>query len=94
MRVAAIILIIAALGTFGYWGATGAHFVTQYKVLETKTVEDEFGDTVEKQVMADKFQFGLMPGEYLVDGALPIGGGLGVIGVGLLLVDWRRRKKE
>ncbi len=93
MRIAGIILIVLSLGVFGYWGASGAHFTTQYKVLEKVTTEDDFGDKVTTEQLVDKFQFGMMP-DAGYDGALPIGGGLGGLGFALIVLDIMRRRKE
>lgn len=94
LRIIGGVLIVLALGVFGYWGATGAHFTTQYQVREITTVEDEFGDKVEQAKMVDKFQFGLNPSDKMVDGALPIGGSLGGLGFGLLIFGVLRAKKQ
>lgn len=94
MRIAAAILILLAVAVFAYWGATGAHFVTVYQVPKVTMVEDEFGDQVEKHEMVDEFQFGLNPTDKYIDGALPIGGTLGGLGLGLLVFDLLRRRKK
>ncbi|MFW5967610.1 MAG: hypothetical protein ACOCV2_08840 [Persicimonas sp.] len=76
----------------GVWVAHGAKFVTQYQVQETVVEEDEFGDEIERKEMVDRFRFGLMPDKGY-DGAAPVGGGLLAIGVALMWVDRKRRKK-
>lgn len=93
-RIAGIVLIVISLGVFGYWGATGAHFTTQYQVLVETEVEDDFGDKVKKSEMVDKFQFGLNPTDKLIDGALPIGGTFGGLGVALLVFGFIRGRKQ
>lgn len=93
MRIAGIILIVLGLGVFAYWGVSGAHFATQYKVEQKTMEEDDFGDEVEVIKMVDKFQFGLTPDKG-PDSALTLGGpplGLGVV---LLLVGLKRGRKE
>ena len=92
MKPVGIVLILLAIGVFGYWGANGAHFATQYQVQKTKTIEDDFGDKVEQKYMADEFRFGLTPDKGY-DGALPIGGGLGGLGLVLLVVGVVRGRK-
>ena len=92
MKIAAAILILLGLGVFGYWGATGAHFATQYQVATKVVEEDEFGDKVEKTVMKDEFRFGLTPDKGY-DGALPTGGPLLGLGVGLMIFGVIRDKK-
>lgn len=93
MRKIAIALLVLSAVVFGAWVATGAHFVTQYQVAKTIEEEDEFGDVVERTEMVDEFQFGLMPDRF-VDGALPLGGGFGGLGLGLLIFDLLKRKKD
>lgn len=85
LAVAGAVLLVVALGVFAYWGATGSHFVTQYEVLETVTVETDFGEE-EREEWVDEFQFGLMPDldENPVMGAAVLGGVPG--GLGLLLL--------
>lgn len=93
MRIAGIVLIVLGLGVFGYWGATGAEPVTKYKVPKVETTVDDFGDEVEKTVMVDEFRFGLLP-DAGYDGALPVGGGLGGLGIALVVIDLLKRRKE
>ncbi len=93
MRIAGIVLIVLGIGVFGYWGATGAEPVTKYKVLKTKVEVDDFGDEVETSEMVEEFRFGLLP-DAGYDGALPVGGGLGGLGIALVIVDLLKRRKE
>ncbi len=85
MKIAGIILLLLSAATFAYWGATGAHFITLYEQPETYTEVDDFGDEVEKTRMVENFQFGLNPSEKYYDGALPIGGTTGGLGLALLI---------
>ena len=94
MRIAGILLILLGLGVFGYWGASGAHFITLYKLPKKVVVEDDFGDKVEKTVLVDEFRFGLNPGERGYDGALPLGGGPLGLGIALVIGDIIRRRKD
>ena len=93
VMIAGIVLIVLGLGVFGYWGATGAEPVTKYKVPQVVVEEDDFGDKVEKTVMVDEFKFGLLP-DAGYDGALPVGGGLGGLGIALVVFDLLKRRKE
>lgn len=93
MRIAGIILIVLGLGVFGYWGVSGAHFTTQYKVLEKVTTTDDFGDKVTTEQLVDKFQFGLTPDKGY-DGALTAGGIPLGIGIVLLIAGVMRGRKE
>lgn len=94
MRIAGIILILISLITFGYWAATGMNFITLYEQPQEYTVEDDFGDTVTKTKMVEDFKFGLNPSDKYYDGALPIGGTSGGLGLALLLggIFMKRRK--
>ena len=94
LRLIGAALIVLSLGVFGYWGASGAHFTTQYQVLQETEVEDEFGDKIKKSEMIDKFQFGLNPSDKLIDGALPIGGSLGGLGLALIIFGVVRARKQ
>lgn len=85
------LLIVAAIGVFGYWYASGAAMVTQYEVATTVTEEDEFGDAIERTVMTPQFRFGLLP-DRGYDSASTVGGGLGALGVILLVVGRRSRR--
>ena len=93
MKIAGIVLIVLGLGVFAYWGATGAEPVTKYKVLVEYEEEDDFGDKVTKSKMVDEFRFGLLPDQGY-DGALPVGGGLGGLGIALLVGGVIRSRKE
>lgn len=86
-----IAAIVIALLVLGYWGLSGASMVTQYQVATVEVNTDEFGDQIETTVMADEFQFGLLPDKGY-DGALPLGGGFLALGVGLLFLGRRRKK--
>jgi len=66
----ALVCLVAALAVTGAWLAMGGHFVTQYQTAQTVEEQDEFGDTIERTVMVDDFQFGLMPDKGY-DAALP-----------------------
>ena len=87
---AAMISVVCAVLVFGVWASTGASVVTQYQVATTEVSTDEFGDEIEVTVMADQFQFGLLPDKGY-DGALPLGGGLLLIGAVMFVAGKRRR---
>ena len=92
--IAAIVCFVLSAVVFIYWGATGAHFVTQYEIAVTKEIEDDFGDIEEVTTMEPGFQFGLTPSDRIVDAALPLGGGLAGLGAVLLAVAMIRRRKQ
>lgn len=92
-NIVAATCIALAIGVMGYWYSQGAHFVTQYEVAVTETVEDEFGDTFETTVMKEQFQFGLLPDEGY-DAAAPWAGGLTALAVLLFGIGWWKRRKQ
>lgn len=88
------VLIVGAVGVFGYWTASGSHFVTQYQVETTVVEEDEFGDEIESTEWVDEFQFGLLPDadENPVTGAAVLGGVPAGLGVVLLMLAGAKAK--
>lgn len=88
-----VICLLAVALVVGVWVAHGTKFVTQYQVQETVVEEDEFGDEIERKEMVDRFRFGLMPDKGY-DGAAPLGGGLLAVGIALMWLDRRKRKKR
>lgn len=96
MRIAGILLLLVSAATFIYWAVNGAHFITLYEQPETYIITDDFGDEVEKTRMVEDFRFGLNPSDKYYDGALPIGGTTGGLGLALLiggtLLNTRKKK--
>ena len=90
LRVAGGVCLLVALAVMMIWFIGGASMVTQYQVMQTEVVEDEFGDEVEREALVDQFQFGLLPDKGY-DGAAPLAGFFAVLGGGLLFAA--RRKK-
>lgn len=93
MRIAGIILILISLVTFAYWAATGMNFITLYEQPKTVITEDDFGDQVETTTMEKDFKFGLNPSDKYYDGALPIGGTAGGLGLVLLIGGVIRKRR-
>ncbi len=75
------------------WLAAGAHFVTQYEVPVTRTETDEFGDEIERTVMKEQFQFGLLP-DRGYDGAAPLIVVFVALGGGSLAYGWWQRRSR
>ncbi len=94
MRIAGIILILISIATFGYWAASGMLLATTYQETQEQTIVDDFGDEETKTVLVDKFTFGLTPTDKYYDGALPIGGPTGGLGLALLIFGTIRARKE
>ena len=86
-----VFFVIIAVVVMGAWGAMGAHMITQYEVATTVVKTDEFGDEVERTVMEEQFQFGLLPDKGY-DAAAPLAGFFGVLGIVLLVVARRKKK--
>jgi hypothetical protein len=87
----AILFFALSVGVLGYWQSVGGAMVTQYQVAVTISEEDEFGDVIERTVMQDQFQFGLLPDKGY-DAALPWFIGFDLIGVALLIMYLRSRR--
>jgi len=87
MRAIAILSLLLALGVIGYWIADGMRVYDADQVQEVKVVKDEiFGTETRTVVWKDEFHPGLV---WKIGVA---GGGLVVVGLGLLLIDRRRRR--
>lgn len=91
LMAAAILFFALSTGVLGYWQYVGGAMVTQYQVAVTVSEEDEFGDVIERTVMQDQFQFGLLPDKGY-DAALPWVVGLDLIGVAFLIMYLRSRR--
>lgn len=87
---AASICFGCALLVLAIWGFSGAPMVTQYEVAQEQTTVDEFGDEITTTEMVEQFQFGLLPDKGY-DGALPLSGGLLLVGGALVFIGKRRR---
>lgn len=93
-----VFLVVGCLGLFsaakvmGIWYVMGGHGTTQYEVMVTHVETDDFGFETEIEVWEEQFQFGLFPDKGY-DGAAPLAGGFGALGLGFLLMAWRRRRK-
>ena len=90
LKIVGGVFLFAAAAVLVVWFVSGAKMVTQYQV-ETTVVEidEDFGDEVERTVMEDRFQFGLLPDKGY-DAAAPLMAFFGVLG--LLCLFLARRK--
>ncbi len=87
-RALALAFFVIGAGLIGWWATTVRTYFTLTKIPHEVVSKDDFGDEVKKIEWQEKFAPGLL------DVILPADGACSVIGVGLLLLDARSRKKN